>query len=177
MIDLEKMEKVQGLINANPYLEKINMADFEIKPFDKIQGFAFIMPIDNSLFKTIEEAEYQRLWTIYHALNKLEREEKEVKRKEQELIEQKRREDLHGFEKHLTKMQLGKILATLDKIENFRGGEVQGCMSRREFVEKYFGKLKLQVICGKHYCLGGYDIGKTAFEYCDFLQTKESIND
>ena len=175
MIDIERKNKIQGIINASPYLNKINMADFEIKPFDKIQGFAFIMPIDNSLHKTIEEAEYQRLLTIYHALNKLEREDKEVKRKEQELIEQKKRENLQGFEKGLTRMQLGKILATLDKIENFRGGEVQGCMSRREFVEKYFSKLKLQIICGKHYCLGGYDIGKTAFEYCSFLQDKEAL--
>lgn len=176
MIDIDRKNKIQGLINSSPYLNKINMADFEINPFDKIQGFAFITPIDNGIYKTLEEAEYQRLLTIYHALNKLEREDKEIKRKEQELMEQKNRENLHGFEKRFTKMQLGKVLVTLEKSFFFKGN-INQFKTRREFVEEHFDKLKLQILFSKDYCLGGYNIGKTAFEYCDYLKGRSFSND
>ena len=134
-MDIDRKNKLMLYINESPFLEKLNMQDFEIKPFDKIQGFNFIQSFNNGIFKTLEDAEDDRLWTLYHELSRLKSEYEENKRKEQELIDKKNRENLQGFEEQFTKMKLGKVLAVLEKSFFFKGGNVNKTMTRMEFVE------------------------------------------
>lgn len=169
-MDIDRKNKLMLYINESPFLEKLNMQDFEIKPFDKIQGFNFIQSFDNGIFKTLEDAENDRLWTIYHELSRLKSEYEENKRKEQELIDKKNRENLQGFEEQFTKMKLGKVLTVLEKSFFFKGN-VNKTMTRREFVEKYYNDMELEIL-NDSYMLGGFDIGETAYDYCNFLKNK-----